>query len=767
MKAETVLNACRMRARETPIILVLTACCMTPLWYWYGGVVALFWGALAVPTVLADVRVYRRAIGRVRRGRPQTAVLAAWAFFVAAVFAIPACLAVLVGTPEAAIAGVAIFAGAWMRASEDLKTDVRVGVASLAPYALAGVSAPFVAFGAGYPSVVSAFAMAMVFVYATQAYLRRLAAERRHAAAVTEADDQRALAELVFRQSSVPTALYDTEMRLVTASARWFEDLRLSPTEAVGKTFTELTPWAPPHWREAYAAAVRGEVVRREEDLLTTPAGERAVTWEVRPWRHSGGRIGGVMTYGLDVTEQVMARRAREADAARLRLALENSGAAVWEIDLKTNRIHGAEEAGSVYSRTLTFDDLNPDNLEGLTDAERASLRRDYGRILSLKDGEGSVTFEHRIVDIHGRSRWVRVTSRRMTRPADDYDRILNLSMDVTAERRREMAFVDAMRRAERSLENRRALLVELGVMAPGVAAGRGAADETGDISELFHRLRQILSEIDARDAALSRAVGDLRAAQEASEKASVAKSQFIATMSHELRTPLNAIIGYSELLKEDAEDAGRDGDVADLVRIVEAARRLLRMIDEILDISKIEAGRMELERAPFDMAAMLRDAAHTVKPMAGEKGNTLTVDIAPDLGPAVGDAFRLGQCVINLMSNAVKFTRDGEVALRARREDADAGAVAVIEVSDTGIGISKDQLARLFEPFTQADSSTTRAFGGTGLGLAITRRLVQAMGGCVEVDSQPGVGSTFRLRVPLTAPATQAAADAQTQTAA
>jgi hypothetical protein len=207
--------------------------------------------------------------------------------------------------------------------------------------------------------------------------------------------------------------------------------------------------------------------------------------------------------------------------------------------------------------------------------------------------------------------------------------------------------------------------------------------------------------------------------------------------MSHELRTPLNAIIGVTEMLLEDAQALGRDADVEPLARVLRAARHLLTIINDILDLSKIEAGKMELHLDSFAVAPLLEDVAGTVRMQAEANGNTLRIDCAADVGVMRADATRVRQALLNLASNAVKFTQQGTVTLSALRD----GDWIVMRVSDTGIGMTPEQIARLFQDFTQADASTTRKYGGTGLGLAISRRFCRMMGGDITVESAPGVG--------------------------
>jgi PAS domain S-box-containing protein len=239
-------------------------------------------------------------------------------------------------------------------------------------------------------------------------------------------------------------------------------------------------------------------------------------------------------------------------------------------------------------------------------------------------------------------------------------------------------------------------------------------------------------------------------------EEASQAKSQFLANMSHELRTPLNAIIGYSEMLQEDAEDEGVPAFVPDLEKIHSAGRHLLALINDILDLSKIEAGKMDLFVESFDLAKVLDDVATTVQPLVAKNGNRLDVTAHGDLGVMHSDGTRLKQVLLNLLSNAAKFTEEGVIRMEVERDDPpDSGGDGwiTIWVHDSGIGMTDEQMAKLFEAFAQAETSTAKRYGGTGLGLAISRRFCQMMGGDILVDSTPGEGSTFTVRLPSTAP--------------
>ncbi|WAS97742.1 ATP-binding protein [Nannocystis punicea] len=323
-----------------------------------------------------------------------------------------------------------------------------------------------------------------------------------------------------------------------------------------------------------------------------------------------------------------------------------------------------------------------------------------------------------------------------------------------TATARDGRTYVVELRGARFRLQNRDhllAVLTDITEQKRAQLALRQAHDE------LEQRVRERTAELERLNQQLHLLNSQLVSARDSAIDASRAKSAFLANMSHELRTPLNAIIGYSELLEDESGDSDRL-DLGDLGKIRGAARHLLDLINDILDVSKIEAGKMELFVEDFAVDELVQEVVATIEPLARKNDNQLEIAARPGLGAVALDRTKVKQILINLLSNACKFTHRGVVGLRVSREAGVHGEQLVVAVQDTGIGIDPARLEELFQPFRQADESTTRKYGGTGLGLSISRHYAEMMHGRIEARSVPGQGSTFTVTLPIALHSVEAA---------
>ncbi|MBP8252774.1 MAG: hypothetical protein KAX40_10445 [Herpetosiphon sp.] len=296
---------------------------------------------------------------------------------------------------------------------------------------------------------------------------------------------------------------------------------------------------------------------------------------------------------------------------------------------------------------------------------------------------------------------------------------------------------------------------IDIARQTPGIVLSGFVAIGLGWIGELVSVSRQRAIDLERERQLLQAEVerriqieSELEEARDAAETANRAKSTFLATMSHELRTPLNAILGYSEMVREQAEDDGLVDYAQDLSRIHEAGSHLLSLISNILDLSKIEAGRIELQYETVELDAFIADLVTMVRPEMAVNHNNLLLERVGTLGSIQIDLTRLRQILLNVLQNAAKFTLRGDIHVRVERDD--ELKRVWFTVKDTGIGMTPQQMQRLFQPFVQADSSTTRRFGGSGLGLTIARQLCRLMGGDITVESELSVGTTFSIYVPL-----------------
>lgn len=401
---------------------------------------------------------------------------------------------------------------------------------------------------------------------------------------------------------------------------------------------------------------------------------------------------------------------------------------AAWELDFACRRLFGGERLAQLVGRDVTFEDALTAKFANAH--ERPLVEAVFAPV---RGAPRRLTIEHDVVLASGSS--VRLRHEAFVRTTADGTPLRLTCMsrrsdDAETPAAEVRAAAVAQNEALRSLHNELALPFDT------------------IVADLDQDLAGLLRAIVRGGTALESGVETLARARNEAESANLAKSQFLANMSHELRTPLNAIIGYGEMIEEDAQDTGDAATAQDVGRILTAARHLLSLINEILDLSKIEAGRMELNASEFDARQMLTELIATIQPACDQNGNQIIVK-APETLLANTDQTKLGQCALNLLSNAAKFTHQGEITVSIEtRALAGIDHVAII-VADTGIGMSPEQIARLFQPFVQADPTITQRYGGTGLGLTITKRLAQLLGGDVSVESTLGKGSVFTICIP------------------
>src|SRR5204863_3794310 len=396
-------------------------------------------------------------------------------------------------------------------------------------------------------------------------------------------------------------------------------------------------------------------------------------------------------------------------------------------------------------------------------DLERLQfVAKDEGELLGRvkQDYDRFVAVVNKVVELirHGNVAEAREVQLKETQPlANSLERLTNQLVNKAEADM--VAGIDASESAYRTAKLW-VILFAIGSIGLALLLGRTISwSLIGPLGEIEARLSRIAEgdftqrvgianrdELGALAANVNRACEQLGQLYEQLEAASQHKSAFLANMSHELRTPLNAVIGYSEMLQEIAEDDGLDQLLPDLAKIRDAGRHLLNLINDILDLSKIEAGKMDVYLEEVDLTALIAEVRAIVEPLAGNGGNRFEV-IGESRGTLYTDRTKLKQMLLNLLGNASKFTENGRIALELREV---SGELSFL-VSDTGIGMNEEQLGRLIRAFSQADPSTTRRYGGTGLGLAITKHFSEMLGGRIAVESTPGKGSTFTIVLPLT----------------
>ena len=420
-----------------------------------------------------------------------------------------------------------------------------------------------------------------------------------------------------------------------------------------------------------------------------------------------------------------------------------------------TALLQGDEQTMSSTLRQLNQFGYDVDRLEFVAKDEVELIeqfRRDYNRFIEV------VTNVIELIRTGQAAEARQMQLRESTPLADRLERLTNQLVNKA-----EADAVAGIEASTDAYETARWIVIGFAVGSIALALGLGYAISwslVGPVKEIETRLDEVAAgqfaqrvhvvnrdELGALASNVNRMCEELGRLYQQLELASKHKSQFLANMSHELRTPLNAIIGVSEMLREDAHALKQDTEPLD--RVLGAGRHLLALINDILDLSKIEAGRMELHLETFPLVPVIEDVAKTIEPMASKNGNRLVVDCPADIGMIHADQTRFRQSLLNLASNANKFTEQGSITVAAQQKRENGRDWITLAVSDTGIGMTPEQMNKLFQEFSQASSATASKYGGTGLGLVISRRFCQMMGGDITVESELGHGSTFTIRLP------------------
>ncbi len=632
-------------------------------------------------------------------------------------------------------------------------------------------------------------------------FLQRKAAEDRLRESETEF---RALAD------NIPQLAWMTDPNgeIYWYNKRWYEFTGASSEQSLGSGWRAFHH---PDHAERVATRFRMAIAAGEpwEDTFPLRGSDGTYRWflsRATPIRDETGWIVRWFGTNTDVTEQRQTElRAAEAER-RLQAALQSGRIGTWSWDFESDLVEADEKLRELFCFNATagvsvgefFSRIHPDDMAGLN----ASIEE-------AKRTLGEYSFEFRIVLPLGEVRWAIARGHVAQNSSRHGLYMVGVTWDVTERRRTEEALREAEERYRLAAQATNDAIWDWNLEANeirwneavctlfgycegevdpagswwkehihpedrervvngihAVIEGGGAhwSDEyrfleaDGGYANVLDRGFVLRDQLD-RPVRMIGAMQDithrkryeeeLTAAKDAAEQANQAKSQFIANMSHELRTPLSAVIGYTEMLEEEAEDLGAESMLEDLRKINGNARHLLSLINDVLDISKIEAGKMEVHSEDFDVAEVVSEASETVEALVAKNANTLTVAIGEGLGRMHSDVVKVRQCLFNLLSNASKFTEKGQIALSVNRVTSEDLDWLEFRVRDTGIGMSPEDMGKLFQRFSQADSSTTRRFGGTGLGLSITQAFCTMLGGDISAESELGKGTIFTMRLP------------------
>lgn len=515
---------------------------------------------------------------------------------------------------------------------------------------------------------------------------------------------------LLITHTPAAMAMLDRDLKYIAASNRWIKDYRLDADNLIGRCHYEVFPDLPEEWKQAHQRCLAGEELSRDQDRFIRADGtEEFLRWQLVPIRDHDRSVTGIIMFSEVITEAVQSRVRIEEANHRLRLALEAARAGLWDWDLSGDRLHRDDRWWAVHGHEPGS--LSEDPAETMALVHPDDYPDTLARTERLVTGDQDrLVYETRMRNHAGEWKWFEIHAFVAERDAEGRARrVVGLSLDIEARKQLELS-------RERQTRD--------------LAAAKDALEE-----QAAHLL------------------GATRAAREASEAAASAnraKSTFLTNMSHEIRTPMAAILGYTELLEDPAADERVRADAIATIR--RNGEHLVTLINDILDLSKVEAGKMRVDRVGSDPRVVVRESAKLVTELAARKGIAVRSEIDPRLPSHIlTDPTRLRQILVNLLGNAVKFTDTGSVTIRAWAE---SPRCCVFEVEDTGIGMDPARASDIFEPFMRADNSSTRRHSGTGLGLTISARLAEMLGGSIEVvRTALGVGTVIRLSIDTGAP--------------
>ncbi|MEN0021013.1 MAG: PAS domain-containing protein, partial [Planctomycetota bacterium] len=612
-------------------------------------------------------------------------------------------------------------------------------------------------------------------------------------------------------------AVFDHEMRYLAASHRWYSDYNLQGQDIIGRSHYDVFTDIPQEWKDIHQRVIAGETLRCAEDRFDRADGTTIfLHWDLHPWHDEATGTNGLIMFTEVITERVSARRQLEQLSRRFERAVRGSSDGLWDWNLQTEKVWLSPRFRELLGLPPDADDPNADEAQDpgvVRDAIKLARLLNKNDLQAVKDAVENhikhnkpyhVQFRLRHAD--GRDRWF--LGRGQCEVDDDGNptRMAGSITDITERRYAERRLNASLTASQVGMWEWDMLtdvthfsdtwftmlgyepnelphtfqtwadLVHPDELDGAQQAIRDHLDGKTDVyaAELrmrhkkghWHWIATTGSVIDRDDdgnptvlhgvhfdiSKLKQTEAQLTAARDEAQAASDAKGDFIANVSHEVRTPMTAILGFTDLMADEHAPADERRAHAAIVR--RNGQHLLHVLNDILDLSKIEAGRLAIENLPTDPADIVRDVAAVFAPRAAKKQIALNVEIDADHPSAINsDPTRLQQIIANLVSNAVKFTDEGSVTVRAGLDPADHSRIR-IEVADTGIGLEPEHIDRVFKPFNQADTSTTRKFGGSGLGLAIARRLANLLGGDLTVRSTPGQGSTFTATVAIGSPA-------------